>query len=633
MSHEHNCTKKDCDAHHHDHDHGHEHEHGEGENRTFIIIKLIVSAVLFAAALVCEHVFDLNTVSLILCISAFIAAGTDVIIEAVKEIFHKNPFNECLLMSVASIGAILTKNYMEAAAVMILYNLGELLQDIAVDKSRDSIMDLIDIVPKKAEVLRDGNIVEIPASEIREGDIMTVKPGRNVPADGVIIKGASSFDTSALTGESYPRDLGEGDEVISGFLALDGEITVMATAGYDNSAAVRIRSLIEGAEARKAKTESFISKFAKIYTPVVVGAAVVIAVIPPLFDSQWSEWIHRALTFLVTSCPCALVISVPLTFFAGIGAASKKGILIKGAEHMEVLSKTRIYAFDKTGTLTKGTFRVSKINAVNDEKELINTACSAERHSDHPLAKAVCRLEHEISETKDLTEIPGYGVTCVIDEEICAVGNAKLMRRYGIEADQSRTTAVHVCRGGRYLGSIEVEDEIKDNAKEAVKELGSLGAEKTVMLSGDTENTAAAVAELIGINDVKAQLLPENKVDEIELLTKEGIVTYVGDGMNDAAVLARADVGISMGALGSDAAIEAADIVLTDDNIGKLPKAVKICKKTVRIAWQNIIFAIAVKAAVLVLSAVGVPNMMWLAVFADTGVALLCAANALRAMK
>ena len=632
--HEHECC---C----HDHDHGHschDHEHGhcchEGEDRKTEVIKLIISAVLFAAALLVEHVFKLHyAVYLILYIAAFAAVGFDVIKTAVKRIIKKDIFNECTLMTVASVGAFFTGSFSEASAVMILYSFGELLQDLAVDKSRDSIETLINVMPKDAEVYRDGETVEIPASEVKVGDTVIVRPGRSVAVDGVIKEGSASFDTSAITGESFPRGMSEGDRVMSGYIALDGEIKLEATAEYDNSAAARIASLIEGAEAKKAKTESFITKFAKIYTPVVLILAVIVAILPPVFDQQWKTWIHRALTFLVVSCPCALVISVPLTFFAGVGAASRSGILVKGTEYLEALSKIDIFAFDKTGTLTKGTFAVSEIHAEKDKAELINVVCSAEAHSDHPIAKALSSLEYEALDVSELKEMPGEGIVCNIDGKQCAIGNTRLMKRYGIELQNSLCTAVHACRDGEYLGYITLKDEAKNNAAEAVGSLKSLGVKKTVMLSGDAKAAAESTANEVGLDEVYAELLPEQKTEEVEKLLAEGKVAYVGDGINDAAVLARADVGVAMGALGSDTAIEAADVVLTDDNVAKLPKAIKISKKTVSIARQNIIFAIAVKVIILALSFFGITDIMWLAVFADTGVALLCAANAMRAMK
>ncbi len=609
------------------------HEHGDKENRKATIIKIIISALLFIAALIFEHAVKAQLfIYLALYIAAYAVVGIEVVISAINGIIHARPFDECFLMTVASVGAFFTGSFAEAAAVIILYSLGEFLQDLAVDKSRDSISELIDVAPKNAEILRGGDIISVSAEEVKVGDTVIVKPGANVPVDGVIISGSASFDSSALTGEAYPKELTVGDKVLSGYLNQNGSVKIEATAEYENSAASRIKVLIEGAEAKKAKTELFITRFSRIYTPVVVLFAIIIAVIPPLLDGEWKEWIHKALTFLVVSCPCALVISVPLTFFSGIGAASRKGILIKGAEHLETLSKADIFAFDKTGTLTNGLFSVSEINAKSNREKLINTACSIEAHSNHPIAKALSALEYKKEETEDITEISGEGIVCKINNEICAAGNKKLMQRYSVTPDKTSETAVHICRNGEYLGYISVVDTPKENAAKAIKELEGSGVKMTVMLSGDTESSAKAVSDALGLTDVKSSLLPEHKVSELEKLLKIGKVAYVGDGINDAAVLARADVGLAMGALGSDAAIEAADIVITDDNVEKIPKARKISKMTLGIARQNIIFAIAVKAAVLVLSALGVSNMMWLAVFADTGVTLLCAANAMRTM-
>ncbi len=617
------------------HEHDHEYEHGEEkEDRRASIIKLSVSLFLFIIALLCEHVFNINKiVCLFIYIAAFAVVGYEVVINAVKGLIHGEPLDECFLMTVASVGAFFTGSYAEAAAVMLLYNLGEFLQDLAVDKSRDSISDLIDIVPKTATVVRDGVVTEIPAQDVHIGDLLTVRPGSSIPADGVIVSGATSVNTSALTGESLPADLSVGDRVLGGYLNMTGEITVRAEAEFENSAASRIKELIEGAEAKKARTESFITKFARVYTPVVVILAVLLAVIPPLFDHEWRTWIHRALTFLVVSCPCALVISVPLTFFAGIGAASRKGILIKGSEYLETLSKTDIFAFDKTGTLTQGSFSVTEIRDNGDRELLLNVACSAEDHSGHPIARAVSKLDGKRSEVTSVTEHPGEGIICTIDGEICAVGNSKLMKRRGIDVEHGAATAVHVSRSDGYLGSIYVADTVKEGTAESIMKLGELGVKKTVMLTGDGSAAAEQTGAEAGVDEIHASLLPQDKVRLVEELLSQGKVAYAGDGINDAAVLARSDVGIAMGALGSDAAIEAADIVITDDDIRKLPEALRISKKTVRIAWQNIVFAIAVKLAVLVLSATGVVDVMWLAVFADTGVALLCAANAMRAMR
>lgn len=627
------CEKEDHEEHvHTGHVHGDHHDE-EHENRGLQAVKLAVSFVFFAAALICEHALKTNLIIyLLLYIAAYAAAGYDVVISAFKGIIHGKALDECFLMAVASAGAFFTGEYAEAAAVMILYSLGELLQDLAVDKSRDSISALIDFVPKTALVLKDGAVAEINAEDVEIGDTVVIRPGSSIPVDGTIIEGSTSVDTSALTGESIPKDLGPGDAVLSGCMNLSGEIRIKAEVEYSNSAAARVKKLIEGSEARRAGTESFISKFARIYTPVVVILALAIAVVVPLFDHNWKMWIHRALTFLVISCPCALVISVPLTFFAGVGAASRKGILVKGAEHLEKLSKAEIFAFDKTGTLTNGVIKVNNLYPASDLKTLTGVICNIEAHSDHPIAKAFADVDYEQEEVTDIKEIPGEGIVCVINGSVCAAGNKKLMKRLGIETFDADGTAVHACRNGVYLGYAEVSDTVKPEAEAAVAGLRSSGIKKTVMLTGDTEASAKRISESVHLTEYRSSLLPEDKVSAVEELKKEGATAYVGDGINDAAVLVSADTGIAMGSLGSDIAIDAADIVITDDDLGKLPKAVKISKKTVRIAWQNIVFALSVKVIILLLSALGIMDMMWLAVFADTGVALLCAANAMRSM-
>ena len=631
--HEQNVTGCGCGHCRHAEDE-HEHEHGEGENKKLQIIKLIVAAVIFIAALLCEHVIGTDlVVYLILYIAAFIAAGYDVVINAVKGIIRLDPLDECFLMTVASVGAFCIGEFAEAGAVMILYSLGVFLQDLAVDKSRESISELIDFAPKTAIVLRGGEYTEIDADDVEIGDTVVVKAGAGVPVDGTVTEGNTSVDTSALTGESMPRDITVGDKVMSGYLNQTGEIKIRAEALFSNSAASRIKGLIEGAEAKKAKTESFISKFAKVYTPVVVIIAVILAIVPPLFDRNWTEWIHRALTFLVVSCPCALVISVPLTFFAGLGSASRKGILVKGAEHLERLSKTEIFAFDKTGTLTKGVITVTAFRPTYDEKLLKDVICSVEAHSDHPIARAFHGMSYDKKNVTEIKEITGEGVTCLVDGVVCAVGNEKLMKRFGITVPTGDVTLVHAYLDGKHLGYAELSDTVKEEASGAIARLRALGVNKTVMLTGDTKTSAEKTAAALELSCVKASLLPEDKVSSVEELLKEGNTAYVGDGINDAAVLVRADTGIAMGTLGSDIAIEAADVVITDDDLTKLPEAVRISKKTVRIAWQNIVFAIAVKLTVLILSALGIADMMWIAVFADTGVALLCAANAMRAMR
>ena len=596
------------------------------------LIKIIISAVLFVAALLCEKAFSTHeAVYIVLYLLAYAVSGYEVVFGAVKKLMKLKPLDECFLMTVASIGAIFTGSFAEAAGIMILYALGEFLQDLAVDKSRDSIKELMDVTPHTAEVVRDGVTVTVTPDQITLNETVAVKCGRRIPVDGTVISGSTLIDASAVTGESVPVEVSEGDKVTSGTVNTGAEIFVRADTVYSDSTAVRMTKLAEEAEKKKAKTEDFISKFAKIYTPVVVAAALCVAIIPPLFTGQWSEWIHRALVLLVISCPCALVISVPLTFFAGIGASSRRGILVKGGGYFETVSKAEIFAFDKTGTLTTGKLTVEDVCAVRDREELIKIACSVEAHSDHPIAKAITALCSDIYEAAEVKETAGSGISCLINGKEAAAGNVRMMKRYGLEPEDCGG-AVHIAYGGEYLGYITVSDKVKESAAPSVSKLKTQGIKKTVMLSGDTISAAQKAAAEAGIDEVHAELLPEDKVTEIEKLLKEGKTVYAGDGINDAAVLARADAGIAMGGIGSDAAIEAADIVITDDDIRKLPELYRISKKTVGIAKQNIIFALAVKAVILLLSVFGLTGM-WLAVFADTGVALLAAANAMRATK
>ncbi len=558
-------------------------------------------------------------------------AGYEVVINAVKNLIKLKPLDESFLMTAASFGAFFTGSFAEASSIMILYGLGEFLQDLAVDKSKDSIRELMDITPDSATVIRDGAPLEIEPDKIELNESVLVKCGRRIPVDGTVMSGSTLIDTSAVTGEPVPKSVTVGDKVYGGTVNTGAEIIVRADTVYENSTAAKMKKLVEGAETKKAKTEDFITKFAKIYTPIVVFAALLIAVIPPLFSGDWNEWIHRALILLVISCPCALVISVPLTFFAGIGASSKRGILVKGGQYFEVVSKAKIFAFDKTGTLTTGKLSVADVKAVRDEKELVKIAASAESHSDHPIAKAICALDTELLEAKDVTETAGEGMECIIHGKKAAVGGKRLMKKHGFEPDDI-SGAVHIAYGGEYLGYITVSDKVKESAAPSVSKLKDYGVEKTVMLSGDGKAAAQAAAKDAGIDEVHAELMPADKITELEKLLAEGTTVYAGDGINDAAVIARADAGIAMGGIGSDAAIEASDIVITDDDIRKLPELCRISKKTVGIAKQNIAFALAVKAAILLLSVFGLTGM-WLAVFADTGVALLAAANAMRATR
>ncbi len=603
----------------------------EKEQKTELL-KIIISAVLFCAALLCEHLVHTHAAAyIVLYLLSYAVAGYEVVFKAVKNLIKLNPLDECFLMTAASVGAFFTGSFAEASSIMILYGLGEFLQDLAVDKSRDAIKALMDITPDSATVIKDGVLTEVSPGRIEVGQSVIIKNGRRIPVDGTIISGGTLIDTAAVTGESVPVEAGVGDKVLSGTVNTGAEITVRADTVFENSTAAKMAKLAEKAEQQKAHTENFITKFAKIYTPIVVAAALLLAVLPPLFTGNWSEWIHRALILLVVSCPCALVISVPLTFFAGIGASSKRGILVKGGEYFETVSKAEIFAFDKTGTLTEGKLTVSEINAVKDKDLLLKIARSAESHSDHPIAKAICALDCETLEATDVTETAGEGIVCTVNGKKAAVGGVRLMKKQGIEPENV-SGAVHIVYGGEYLGYIVVSDKVKESAAASLGILKEKGVKKTVMLSGDGISAAQKAAAEAGIDEVHAELLPEDKVTEIEKLLKEGKTVYAGDGINDAAVLARADAGIAMGGIGSDAAIEAADIVITDDDIRKLPELYRISKKTVGIAKQNIIFALVVKAVILLLSVFGLTGM-WLAVFADTGVALLAAANAMRATK
>ena len=596
------------------------------------LIKIIISAVFFASALLCEKAFDLPAaVCIALYLVSYAVCGYEVVFKAVKHIIKLKPLDESFLMTAASVGAFFTGSFAEASSIMILYALGEFLQDLAVDKSKDSIRALMDITPDTAYVLSGGVPVETKPENIKPGDSVLIKNGGRIPVDGTVITGGTLIDTSAVTGEPVPVSATVGDKVLSGTVNTGAEIIIRAETAYENSTAVKMKKLVTEAESKKAATEDFITKFAKIYTPVVVIAALLLAVIPPLFVGGWTEWIHRALVLLVISCPCALVISVPLTFFAGIGASSRRGILVKGGQYFEVVSKAEIFAFDKTGTLTTGRLAVTGVNAVKDENELKKIACSAEAHSDHPIAKAICALGAETAEAADVRETAGEGVECTIEGKRAAVGGRRLMKKYGIEPDDI-SGAVHTVYGGVYLGYITVDDKVKESAAESVAKLREYGIKKTVMLSGDGKAAAERVSAEAGIDETHAQLLPNDKITELEKLLSDGKTLYAGDGINDAAVIARADAGIAMGGIGSDAAIEAADIVITDDDIRKLPELCRISKKTVGIAKQNIIFALAVKAVILLLSVFGLTGM-WLAVFADTGVSLIAAANAMRAMK
>ena len=580
----------------------------------------------------------------------YLIAGYDVLWEAVENIGRGQVFDENFLMSVATIGAFAMvlfpdadPHMAEGAAVMLFYQVGELFQSYAVGKSRKSIADMMDIAPEYANLETDGAIREVDPDEVPVGSIIVVKPGERIPLDGVVVEGISQLDTAALTGESMPRHVDAGAEVISGCVNMTGVLRVKTTKPYGESTVARILELVENAAEKKARTENFITRFARYYTPIVTGAALLIAVVPPLFGmGAWSDWVLRGLTFLVVSCPCALVISVPLSFFGGIGGASKLGILIKGSNYLELLSKVDTVVFDKTGTLTTGTFKVVAIHPEEgvDADYVLSHAAHAEAFSDHPIAVSLREAYAggiDAARIAEAREESGHGVSALVDQRLVLVGNDKLMARHGGSWQDCELTGtvLHVSIDGTYAGHIVIADVIKDDAHRTIRELHEAGIGKCVMLTGDRRDVAEAVAAELGIDEVRAQLLPEGKVDAVEeLLAQErddGKLAFVGDGINDAPVLTRADVGIAMGAMGSDAAIEAADVVLMDDKPSNISKAIRLARKTMRIVWQNIVFALGIKIVILVLAAVGIANM-WLAVFGDVGVAVLAILNAMRAM-
>jgi len=587
--------------------------------------------------------------------------GYDILLKAAKGIKNLRPLDECFLMTIATIGAFALEiyedfpnaDYNEAVVVMLFYQIGEWFQSVAVGKSRKSITDLMDIRPDHAMVLRDGTFVQVSPEEVEPGEIITVHPGERVPIDGIITEGRSSLDMSALTGESIPKSAGEGDEILSGCINMSGVLKIRTTKEFGQSTVSRILELVENASSRKSKSEDFISKFARIYTPVVCALALCLAVLPPVVNlfaghaPGWGSWVYRALTFLVISCPCALVISIPLSFFAGIGGAGKEGILIKGSNYLETLSKAGIVVFDKTGTLTKGVFKVQDVHHSSmDRKELLELAAHAESGSDHPIAASIrnayleCPGAGEIDESrvKDIRELGGHGVTAVVDGREVAAGNLKLMAQKGIEAGPCHSvgTIIHMAVDGNYEGHLVIADEVKEHSAEAIRQLKENGVRKTVMLTGDADSAAREIASETGIDEVCSELLPEGTVERINGLLsekdkKESLI-YAGDGLNDAPALALADVGIAMGTLGTDAAIEAADVVIMDDDPLKVAKALKISRKCMRIVYENIWVTIGVKVICLILGALGIANM-WLAIFADVGIMVLAVLNAIRALR
>ena len=578
-------------------------------------------------------------IKIVIALVAYGLAGWDVLWDAVRGIAHGQVFDEKFLMAVATLGAIASQEYTEACAVMIFYQFGELFQGIAVGKSRRDIAALMDIRPDTANVLRGGVEQEVSPEEVAVGETIVVKPGEKIPLDGEVIEGSTAVNTAALTGESLPQDKNVGDKVISGSINMTGVIKVRTTSEFGESTVARVLELVENSASKKAKVENFITRFARYYTPCVVIAALVLAIIPPLFVGNWWDWVNRALTFLVVSCPCALVVSVPLSFFGGIGGASRKGILIKGSNYLETLSKVNTAVFDKTGTLTKGSFAVTAIHPAKvSNDELLDIAAVAECNSNHPIAQSIVAAHKghiNPERVSSVKEIAGRGVEAVIDGRTIYVGNSKLMD--DVHADWHEChhvgTIIHIAEDGTYLGHIVISDEPKPDSKEAIQQLKALGVKKVVMLTGDSRKVAENVANELGVDEVRAELLPADKVTEVEkLLESDGPLAFVGDGINDAPVLSRADVGIAMGALGSDAAIEAADVVLMDDKPSKIPEAMNIARKTMRIVRQNIIVSLTVKGLVLIITAIGMGNM-WYAVFADVGVLILAVLNAMRALK
>lgn len=616
--------------------------------------KMLARILVSAALMIGLHFLPVDGyIRFFLYLIPYLIIGYDILIKAFKGIKNRQPFDESLLMAVATIGAIAIAlcgdgDYTEAIAVMLFYQVGEWFQSYAVGKSRRNISDLMDIRPDYANIETDGKLEQVDPDEVEIGSVIVVQPGEKVPIDGIVIEGSAALNTSALTGESLPRDVAEGDEIVSGCINMTGVLKIKTTKEFGESTVSKILDLVENASSRKSRSEEFITKFARIYTPAVVYSAIALAVLPPLvrmfgmgLPADWGTWVYRALTFLVISCPCALVISIPLSFFAGIGGASNAGVLVKGSNYLETLSRTKCVVFDKTGTLTQGVFEVNEVHHNEmDREQLLEYAALAESSSSHPISRSLQRAygkEIDRSRVTDVREISGNGVTAKVDGIEVAAGNSKLMDKLGvkwIDCHQAGTI-VHMAVGGTYAGHIVISDVEKPHAKEAIRALRSAGIEKTVMLTGDSWKVAEHVAADLGIDEVYAELLPVDKVAKVEELLEQkmerGKLAFVGDGINDAPVLSRADIGIAMGAMGSDAAIEAADIVLMDDDPMKIAKAIKISRKCLRIVYENIWFAIGIKLICLVLGAAGLANM-WLAIFADVGVMIIAVLNAIRAL-
>lgn len=618
--------------------------------------KMLIRIILAAVMVIVFNFISLEGLPrLILYLAAYLVIGYDILRKAWKGILNRRMFDENFLMAIATVGAFAlaiysrSGDYNEAIAVMLFYQIGELFQSYAVGKSRRNISALMDIRPDYANIERDGKLEQVDPDEVEIDSVIVVQPGEKVPLDGIVLEGNSTLNTSALTGESLPRDVKQGDEIISGCINMTGVLKIRTTKEFGESTVSKILELVENSSSRKSKSEDFISKFARIYTPAVCYGALALALLPPLVQmlflggtAQWGTWIYRALTFLVISCPCALVISIPLSFFAGIGGASKEGVLIKGSNYMETLSKTKYVVFDKTGTLTKGVFEVTAIHHNEmDEKKLLEYAALAECAASHPISKSLQKAygqEIERNRVHDIQEISGHGVVAKVDGHEVAVGNSKLMKKLGVEYKDCHKvgTIIHIAIDGKYEGHIVISDVLKPHAEEVVSRLKKAGVKKTVMLTGDARAVAEQAAKALGIDEVYSELLPGDKVEKVEALLKQKTekekLAFVGDGINDAPVLTRADIGIAMGALGSDAAIEAADVVLMDDDPLKISKAIKISRKCLNIVYQNIAFALVIKFGCLALGAVGIANM-WFAIFADVGVMILAVLNAIRALR
>ena len=603
--------------------------------------RIIIGAIFFIVAIVIDT--NIEWLNIALYLISYIIVGGDIVKRAVRNIFKGKVFDENFLMSIATIGAMLIGEYPEGIAVMLFYQVGELFQSYAVDKSRRSIADAMDIRPDYANVKRGDEVIKVDPDEVQIGDIIVIKPGERVPLDGKVIEGNSMVDTSALTGESVPREVEVGHEILSGCINVNGVITAEVTKEYGESTVSKILDLVENASSKKSQSEQFITKFARYYTPIVVIIAVFLAIIPPLVidGATFSDWIYRALTFLVVSCPCALVVSIPLSFFGGIGGASRKGILVKGSNYLEALAEAEIIVFDKTGTLTKGVFNVQEVHPEGVSKEeLLELTAYAESYSNHPISNSLKQAygkEIDNGRISDVEEVSGHGVFATVDGKKVSAGNIKLMKKLNIPCYEGEVvgTVVHVGIDDKYAGYIVIADEAKEDSARAIKELKEAKIKQTVMLTGDTKNVASKVAKQLGLDKVYSELLPGDKVEKVEELlaqkSAKGKLAFVGDGINDAPVLARADIGIAMGGLGSDAAIEAADIVIMTDEPSKIATAIKVSKKTLRIAHQNTVFSIGIKIIVLILSAFGIATM-WAAIFADVGVTIIAVLNAFRAL-